>query len=536
MLMHSSIYAYWGWYWREVYHHIPLIVAQLLFVYALDMLVCWSRRDKWILGFGPFPIVLSTNLFLWFRDDWLILQFALVATGVLCKEFIKWERDGRRTHMFNPSAIALFIFSIGLLVTQNSTLTWGEEIATTLRRPPHIHVEIFVIGLIVQGLFSVTLVTLASAAALYVLNLAYTNYTGVYHFIDSNIPVAVFLGLHLLVTDPATSPRRTTGKTIFGALYGICVFANYGLLEALGAPRFYDKLLCVPLLNLTVRALDRFSAALETRPWWPKVAGSWGPAKLNYAHMTIWIALFAVMFTTGFVEKPHPGEKMAFWQQACSEKKFNACKTWEHTLGVTCSEGSASSCLVLARLTSEGTLLPRNLQKTGEGLSRACDLGMPEACTLLVDFVSAGGQSTFQNACDHHAGASCCVLGALYHSGNGVPKDDVRALALFRRSCAAGWWRGCDRLGESYLWGEGTETDHEKALENFERACTNHYAPSCYNLGVMYRRGMGVPQDQKLARDLFLQACDLGLQKACASGQAPAKKNDAERSGRSGAD
>ena len=45
-------------------------------------LVCWSRRDKWVLGFGPFPIVLSTNLFLWFRDDWFYLQFALVALGL----------------------------------------------------------------------------------------------------------------------------------------------------------------------------------------------------------------------------------------------------------------------------------------------------------------------------------------------------------------------------------------------------------------------------------------------------------------------
>src|SRR5690242_2731552 len=58
--MHSSIYLYWGWYWREVYHYAPLIVAQIAYVYALDMLVCWWRRDKWILGFGPVPIVLST--------------------------------------------------------------------------------------------------------------------------------------------------------------------------------------------------------------------------------------------------------------------------------------------------------------------------------------------------------------------------------------------------------------------------------------------------------------------------------------------
>jgi hypothetical protein len=99
MTMHASIYAYWGWYWREVYHYAPLILAQVVFVCVLDMLVCWSRRDKWILGFGPVPIVVSTNLFLWFPDDWFFLQFLLISTGVLCKEFITWNRGGRRTHI-----------------------------------------------------------------------------------------------------------------------------------------------------------------------------------------------------------------------------------------------------------------------------------------------------------------------------------------------------------------------------------------------------------------------------------------------------
>ena len=100
-------------------------MGQIVFVYALDMLVCWSRRDKWILGFGPFPIVLSTNLFLWLKDDWFFLQFLLVATGVPRKEFITWTRKGRRVHIFNPSAIALAIFSVGLPVTHSTQITWG---------------------------------------------------------------------------------------------------------------------------------------------------------------------------------------------------------------------------------------------------------------------------------------------------------------------------------------------------------------------------------------------------------------------------
>src|ERR1700731_1365159 len=122
--MQSCVYIYWGRYWPEVYQHAPLIAAQLIFAYALDMLVCWARRDTWILGFGPFPIILSTNQFLWYRTDWFFLQFLMVATGILGKEFIKWTRDGRRSHIFNPSAFSLFVFSVVLIATKSTHVTW----------------------------------------------------------------------------------------------------------------------------------------------------------------------------------------------------------------------------------------------------------------------------------------------------------------------------------------------------------------------------------------------------------------------------
>ena len=71
---HTAILAYWGWYWRGVSDWAPLIVAQLVFAYAFDMLLAWSRRDTYTIGFGPVPVIFSTNLFLWFRPDWFYLQ------------------------------------------------------------------------------------------------------------------------------------------------------------------------------------------------------------------------------------------------------------------------------------------------------------------------------------------------------------------------------------------------------------------------------------------------------------------------------
>ena len=76
-----AVFLYWGYFWRPVYDHAWLLVAQLVFAYAFDLLLSWSRRDHYVLGFGPFPIIFSTNLFLWFRDDWFYLQFVMLAAG-----------------------------------------------------------------------------------------------------------------------------------------------------------------------------------------------------------------------------------------------------------------------------------------------------------------------------------------------------------------------------------------------------------------------------------------------------------------------
>src|SRR5579864_2255147 len=89
----GSLLAYWGWYWPPVYAFAPFILAQLVFAYAFDMLLVWSRRDTYTLGFAPFPVVVSINLFLWFRPDWFYLQFVMVALGLAAKDLIRWNKN-----------------------------------------------------------------------------------------------------------------------------------------------------------------------------------------------------------------------------------------------------------------------------------------------------------------------------------------------------------------------------------------------------------------------------------------------------------
>ena len=302
-----SVFAYWGWYWRPVYDHAWLLAGQIVFAYAFDLLLAWSRRERYTLGFGPFPIIFSTNLFLWFRDDWFHLQFLMIAVGFLGKAFVRWERDGRRVHIFNPSAFSLGLFSVVLIATGTTPLTWGEDIATTLTLAPRIYLFLFLAGLVVMYRFAITLVAGSAAVVLFGLSALYAAATGVPYFIDSEIPTAVFLGLHLLVTDPSTSPRTPLGKTIFGVLYGVGVFVLYTLLGAFGAPTFYDKLLSVPLLNLSVRWIDRLAGTLEAGASLGRIAGRLARPNANLVQMALWIAFFAAMTVMGATDGRHRG-------------------------------------------------------------------------------------------------------------------------------------------------------------------------------------------------------------------------------------
>jgi len=520
------IYAYWGWHWRKVYGEAPLILAQILFLYVFDALLTWSRGRVWRLGFGPWPIVFSTNFFLWFKDDWFIFQFLMVATGALGKQFVLWRRGGRKTHIFNPSAFGLAIFSFVLLATGTSHYTWGEEVATNLGMPYYIYAVIFFLGLIVQGLFGVTLMTFAATAALCVLNLAYTARTGVYFFVDSNIPIAVFLGLHLLVTDPSTSPRTNLGKTIFGALYGLGVWVSYAILRDFGLPSFYDKLLVVPFLNLSVQIIDRYASL-----GWPGRFSRWetafGPRKLNYMHMACWGLLFAAMLGTGFVEGPHRGTSIAFWRKAAEQGKPHAAENLMTMLKDRAHNGVGEACNELGLIYMEGKLAKQDPAAAIRYFVGACDMGYEGGCenaAIQILFHDAPA-STAEAArvLDHLEtgivhdtnGLSCYLVGFAYDTGRGRAPDKTKARAFYAKGAALGDLGSCKNLARMEFNGEGGPVDHPGAARWLERASEGKDAQSCMKLALMYHNGDGVARDEQRAIALLETACALGAPEAC---------------------
>ncbi len=527
------IYAYWGAYWPKVYSSAPLILSQMAFLFLFDGLLSWSRGRPWRLGLGPVPIVFSTNFFLWFTDDWFVFQFGMLALCALAKEFLRWNRDGKNTHIFNPSAFGLSIVSIVLIATHSTHLTWGIEVATTLGSPPHMYLALFALGLVVQYFFSVTLMTVSAVAALVVLDLAYNAHTGVYQFVDTNIPIAIFLGMHFLITDPATSPRTNVGRVIFGALYGVANFVLFTVLGDFGVPDFYDKLLPVPLLNLSVKWIDsvgRFSLLERFRQWEAKFR----PRALNLVHMGCWVALFSVMFATGFVDAPHPGASVEFWRQAYREGKPDAGRKWLKMVGAQAEAGNASACNVLGNMYLEGTVSPPDRARALQGYSRACSYAHARGCENLAAQILARDERSSDgllgpaldrieaeraNGTDRRGSF---VLARAHETGRGRPLDRERARELYEEACAAGSLPACKALLRLRATETNARSDVSVALTALERACAGGDAESCLYVAHALHAGTGVAPDEARAVGLLRRACELGSKYACDELRGPA--------------
>jgi hypothetical protein len=430
-----SVFVYWGLYWSPVYASAYLIAAQLVFAYAFDILLGWSRRDTYVLGFAPFPVIFSINLFLWFKPDWFYLQFLMVALGFTAKELIRWDKDGRRTHIFNPSSFPLAVFSLGLLLTGTSGITWGPEIASTQFYPPHIYLMLFLIGLPGQFFFGVTSMTMAAVVTTYVFGLLYFAVTGIYFFFDSYIPIAVFLGMHLLFTDPSTSPRTELGRIVFGALYGLSTVVLYQLLASAGMPTFYDKLLQVPILNLSIKLIDRAVRSDILRVFDPAALGRWlAPRQRNLAYMSIWAIVFGVMSMLDGVGDGHRGQFVPFWQQACAEARPYACQYLTDMQQTHCVRRSGWSCNDFGVSAAQRDF---DFAAAADAFQRGCELGFPASCRNR-DSLAAGAR-TFERApptLDDYP---------IILRGTKGPVTDQTPSSLYARACKQGWPDTCGR-------------------------------------------------------------------------------------------
>ena len=223
--------------------------------------------------------------------------------------------------------------------------------------------------------------TVWAVLSAYTFGLGYFWLTGTYFFHDAYIPIGVFLGMHLLFTDPSTAPRTSRGRIIFGILYGFATIAFTALLRAMEVPTFYDKLLPVPILNLLVQIIDRGAASR----WLGFLDFSWigkglTPIRKRYGLVGMWVVIFVVLSGTGGVGDNHPGQYLPFWQQSCDDGSNRGCEYLAFMQDTYCARDSGWACNELGILFATSD----RFSDAQVSLENGCDLGFNLACENLT--------------------------------------------------------------------------------------------------------------------------------------------------------
>ncbi|MEE2789158.1 MAG: hypothetical protein VX589_17615 [Myxococcota bacterium] len=506
LLAHSTVFGYW------TLHHVPLesqlwlIFAQIPFAYAIDLAISWSRYGQYRLGFGPLPVVGSINLFLWMTDPWFIVQYGMVAVAFLSRELLRRTVDGTSRHIFNPSAIALALVSLVLLATGTSDVARGAEIATSLGKGPYCFESILIAGLIVQLAFPVIWTTLGAITTLVALGTIFQGVTGGVYFIDTAIPIAVFLGTMLLITDPATSPESHRGKFVFGVLYGASVFALFTALEAYGDQpwgenvTYFDKLLAVPLLNLASPTIERWTQRIALG----RTIDGWSGTRARCLVALAWVVAYAGL-------RPqltqNEGRNIEFWQTACSTNPA-MCDRFAMAWQSRCQSTKASpACdraapLILERACSEGletaclTIAQRQMQGSGgygldipsarRTLERSCLNGRVDVCGELGKHLFQAGESmdgmrktALNRACRGNDWVACELYGALLHEKAQTTEEFRYARDVLIIACSANRPMACSTLGHLLVTGRSGRKDITEAKRVVGKACDQDFEPAC---------------------------------------------------------
>ena len=147
------------------------------------------------------------------------------------------------------------------------------------------------------------------------------------------------------------------------------------------------------------------------------------------------------------------------------------------------------------------------------------DQGFPEAQLILGSMYHSGKgvprdykQAMIWNrkAADQGNAQAQFILGAMYYEGQGVPQNNAQALMWFHKAADQGNADAEYNLGFMYENGQGVPLDYAHALMWYRKAADQGSVEAQSNLGTMYANGLGVSQDNAQAMMLFRKAADQG--------------------------
>jgi TPR repeat protein len=197
------------------------------------------------------------------------------------------------------------------------------------------------------------------------------------------------------------------------------------------------------------------------------------------------------------------------------------------TVEIRAKSGDMLAAFLWGSALSEGIAVDQNAKLATTWLEKACNGGkLLIACNELGVIYNNGEGVTkdqgkavelYRTACNGGLLKGCANLGAMYQNGQEITQNSGKAAELYRTACDGGEPLGCFYLGFLYESGQGVTQDLGKAVELYRLACDGGVKAGCSYLGDMYESGKGVTQDLGKAAELFRAACDGGDAGSCSA-------------------
>jgi hypothetical protein len=286
----ATIFTYWWIYWPGAGAQIATFPPEILLAYGVDGILAALTGKEWKIGFGPLPIVLSTNLF---TAPAPLTALVIITTALGTRAFI--QRNGK--HVLNPSAAGL---AVGLLLTVVLPHYFqAGGVFPRLTIPPNMCELILILALIPQSRFRIALATVGTACGALLAG----------HFAPEVHGIAmpgILIMMVLFVTDPATIPKTPVGLFAYGLFIGLGmgVISVASRLFGVGDDRLI-KVLPVPFGNALVPVFDSLGAAAAQRWRLTLLQPKW-----NLLHIAVW---WAIAVPQLLQEKPRQFDAATHW-------------------------------------------------------------------------------------------------------------------------------------------------------------------------------------------------------------------------------
>ena len=157
-----------------------------------------------------------------------------------------------------------------------------------------------------------------------------------------------------------------------------------------------------------------------------------------------------------------------------------------------------------------------NLYKAAEqGLADAqFNLGLSYAIGQGIAKNETRALAWFHKAAEQgHCGAQN-NLGMMYANGKGVTIDKIQGVAWYRKAAEQGLADAQRNLALMYAHGEGVTKDKVQAVVWYRKAAEQGLAEAQYDLGFALEEGLGIPRDAIQAVVWYRKAAEQGLAKA----------------------